>query len=328
MFLDRLFGHKGPWSRRDISTAVEGLIAEVDPKVGLLPNAKERLYRGVRETLNYTAEKVSVLPKPLDLSPAGFSSDRRVGLVFATPESLSALLLRSEALHEYFSHPSNPDRAYLLLVGQPNRRSKMGSQLLPDGSIQNDVPLEVVSFEQARIMAVYDSLASLQQWAGMEAYRAMCRDLARRMQSQDACRKRLEAERQRVLLRIAAHGQHTVNADALRERHDVADDQLPQRLNELDIELAVCAGRQTLTGKLDWLWETVRKPADYLQIHSETVWLDRMGVISPHSPDATRLDMALVELGDTDARERVVFPAVIDRHDLPVWRERWPVSLA
>ncbi|MGM8061130.1 hypothetical protein [Vogesella indigofera] len=325
-FLQRWLGGGGPWGRQEVSQAVERLIDEVDPKVRLLPRSQQQLQRGVRDTLRYASELIEHLPAPLDLSPAGYTTDRRVGLLFASPESLCRVLQGSEALQQYFSHPSNPDTAYLLLVMQPQARQRLGSQLLPDGQVQNDVPQQVISFEQHRVVAAYDSLKNLRQLAGMEAFNALCRDLARRVALFDARRQQLEAERQRVLLRLSAGGQTLINADALRGRDDVKDDELPQRLQQLDAELAVMGKQLSLPGKLDYLRQVLRQPQQYFKAGLESTWLDRMGVVTPPDLGGAQLDFGLMKLGEAEdsVRERVVFPGSITRRDLLQWRERWP----
>lgn len=322
-FLQRWLG-ACPWPRQDVAQAVERLIDQVDPKVRLLPRSEQQLQRGVRDTLRYAGELTSHLPEPLDFSVAGYSSDRRVGLLFASPDSLSRLLHDSQPLHDYFSRPANPDQAYVLLVMQAQTRQRLGSQLLPDGNVQNDVPQQVLSFAQHRIVAAYDSLPLLQHWAGMEAYNALCRDLARRVGQSDAYRQQLEAERQRVLLRLASSGQTLVNAGALRGGHDVKDADLPARLQALDAELALLAAGLSLPGKLDYLRQVVRQPQQHLNAALESACLDRMGVVTPEHDGGIRLDFGVLRLGQDEVRERVVFPARLSRQDVQQWRQRWP----
>lgn len=324
-FWQRWLGGGGPWGRQDVSQAVERLIDEVDPRVRLLPHSQQQLQRGVRDTLRYASELIGHLPAPLDLSPAGYTTDRRVGLLFSSPESLCHMLHHSEVLGQYFSRPSNPDTAYLLLVMQPQARRRLGSQLLPDGQVRYDVPQQVISFEQHRIVAAYDSLKNLQQLAGMEAFNALCRDLARRVALFDARRQQLEAERQRVLLRLAAGSQTLINAAALRDHDDVKDAELPQRRQQLDAELAVMGKQLSLPGKLDYLRQVLRQPQHYLKAGLESTWLDRMGVVTPPDQGGAQLDFGLMKLGEEDGvRERVVFPGCVTRRDLRQWHERWP----
>ena len=71
------------FASREVQDAVDLLIAEVEPKVKLLPGGQRQLRRGVRHLLAQLQEVGRLLPAPLDLSPAGYSSDRRVGLLFA-----------------------------------------------------------------------------------------------------------------------------------------------------------------------------------------------------------------------------------------------------
>lgn len=323
-FLTRWFGGAGQWSRRDVQQAIDRLIEQVDPKISLLPRSQQQLHRGVRDTLLYTSDLIEHLPPPLDFSPAGYTTDRRIGLLFASPDSLCQLLCSSAALQAYFSQPSNPDDAYLLLVMHPQFRQRLGSQLLADGQVQNDVPQQVISFENHSILAAYDSIDTLQRMAGMEAYNALCRDVARRVSLLDGYRQQLEAERQRVLLRLASQGQTLINSDALTTKDDVSDADLPKRRQVLDAELARITEQLSLPGKLDFLREIVRHPERYLKVGTESAYLDRMGVVTTPEQGGARLDFGLVQLGEHNVRERVVFAARVSRSDLRQWRERWP----
>ena len=321
-------GGSGHWSRDDVRQAVTRLIDTVDPRVALLPGSEQKLKSGVRNTLDHATELIVNLPDALDLGPTGFTLDRRVGLLFASPESLCQLLLTSQTLREYFSHAANPDRAYLLLVMQCQVRQRLGSRLLPDGQVQNDVPQQVFSFDGHRVLAVYDSERALRQQAGMEAFNAMCRDLSRRLASAEMRRQQLDAERQRVQLRLQAAGQTLVNAGTLHSAQDVADKDLLVRQRELEAELAQLNKQLSLSGKLDCLRTAVRTPADYLQARLETVTLDRMGVVTPVADGGQEMGFGLIALGDTPVRERVVFPARVSRQDLREWQERWPQALS
>ena len=83
----RLFsGRSSRFSSEEVAAATEILLSEVEPRLKLLPTGRRQLRKGVRSVLERIDDIGTLLPPTLDLSPAGYSSDRRVGLLFSSPQ--------------------------------------------------------------------------------------------------------------------------------------------------------------------------------------------------------------------------------------------------
>lgn len=310
-------------SRSNVETALERLVAEVDPRIKLLPDGRRKLRRGVRRTLQYMHDMCEQLPDSLDLSVPGYSLDRRVGLLFASPQSLSDILAGSESLHEYFAHPSSADTVQLMLSMQPTESHRLGSALLPDGSIRKDVPQTVLSFDRHRFIAAGSTRDEAIRKGREHAFVVWCASLGQGMQSLEAQQRLLKVERQALQLQLRSGGQ-VLNAEALNLSGVRDKDAAQQRLVEVERELT--AGRQldSLAGKLDLLRQVMEGPEEYIQARKDTVWVNRMGVLTPPEQGGQQLDYAEVLLGYLQQRRRVVFPATLSRDAWREWQQRWP----
>ncbi len=318
-----LLGGNQSIRRPDVETAVEQLVTEVEPRIKLLPDGRRKLRRGVRRTLQYMHDMCEHLPDSLDLSLPGYSLDRRVGLLFSSPQSLSDILAGSQSLHEYFSQPSSADTVQLMLSMQPSESHRLGSVLLPDGSIRKDVPQTVLSFDRHRFVAAGGTREEAIRKGREHAYAVWCASLGQGMQQMEAQQRLLKVERQALQLQLRSGGQ-VLNAEALNLSGVLGKEAAEQRLAAVERQLQAGQQLDSLAGKLALLRQVMEGPEEYIQARKDTVWVNRMGVLTPPDLGGQQLDYAEVLLGYLQQRRRVVFPATLSRNAWREWQQRWP----
>lgn len=322
----RLFGGGNRrFGSAEVAQAVELLIGEVEPRLKLLPTGRRQLRKGVRGVLERIDDIGDLLPPTLDLSPAGYSSDRRVGLLFASPQSLCDSLRHSQALQDYQLSPRSSEQMQLMLVMQLHEETRLGSQLLPDGSVRSDVPQKVLSFERHRIIAACAGRRELVAACRQQAYQALCSNLAANLSEAESQRRLLEVERKALQLQLG-NGTRVLNAEALNLHGSMSSEQMAARLVQVEQKLQDLQPVASLHGKLGLLRQVVEAPDQVVQACLQTAWVDRMGVVLNPDEGGQQLDYANVALGYLQKRRRVVFAASLSRHDLREWQARWPAE--
>ena len=324
--LSWMLGGAGDYfASREVREAVDQLIAQVEPRVKLLSGAPRQLRRGVRLLLAHLQAVGQLLPPPLDLSPAGYSSDRRVGLLFASPQSLCDSLRASEAIGQYLASPQAPEQMLLMLSMQLREDTRLGSQLLPDGSVRGDVPQRVFCFERHRFIAASADNEALLLAARQQAFALLCRSLASGVAQTESQRRLLDVERRALQLQL--HNKtHVLNAEALNLHGSMTHEQMAARLVQVEAELAATQQVASLQGKLALMRQVIGQPQTFVQASRETAWLDRMGVVLAPDEGGQQLDYTSVEMGYLNRRRRVVFAARLSRSDLREWQQRWPAQ--
>lgn len=325
LFARLLGGGSSRFSSNEIAEATDRLISEVEPRLKLLPTGRRQLRRGVRSVLESIDDIGGLLPATLDLSPAGYSVDRRVGLLFASPQSLCDSLRASQALQDYLADPQAKAQMQLMLVMQLNEETRLGSQLLPDGSVRSDVPQKVLSFERHRIIAASGDRPALVQHCRQQAYEALCRGLAANLSDAEAQRRMLDVERKALQLQLG-NRTNVLNAEALNLHGSMSHEQMAARLAEVEGLLQRLSPVASLEGKLGLLRQVVEAPEQVVQASVQTTWVDRMGVVQNPDEGGQQLDYADVALGYLQKRRRVVFVASLSRQDWREWQARWPAA--
>ena len=311
--------------QRELEVYYQTLVQVAEPKIELLPGWRDRLKTGVVHSRAYAETLAGSLAPALDLSPQGYNVDRRVGLLFATPDVLLGVLDGSKALREYFLHASHGDEAYALLVMQCYQKRHFGSALR-NGQLLDDVAQTVVSFGGHRLVGICNSEPGLREEAVQRAFHALAAVAAWRIALQVGRLQSLSTEKTQVELKLATLAGKAVVVDATpgNERLPDSRSELLAYLAEIDQELAELAPIATLEGKLEAVKRVSNAPEQYLAVRNEQLLLDRMGVVrSPgDGEDGIALSMETVTFGRIEPMERVIVPVRITRQALKAWRER------
>ena len=182
---------------------IDQVVSATDTRLALLPGYRRALTPGMRKSLAYVDTLTDLLPDVLDLSLRAFTSDRRIGLFFASPESLLFILKKNQALQDYFESAANGDEAYALLLMQrtDNVRYCVVNQ---SGEIRSDVAQTVVSFDHHRLLLPSPSMEALRQRSPRRGLEVLTGAIARRLSQLEKERGDIECELTRIRPRLSA----------------------------------------------------------------------------------------------------------------------------
>lgn len=318
-WLTRLLGEVPPETTEALAL-VEQAVEGVDRRLRLLPDYRKQLLPGARVARDFLHGLPGQMGAPLELSLAGFTADRRLGLFFSSPASLYAVLSRSHALSLFFSAAANGTEAHALLLMNRTEIQRFGMRCTR-GGVETDVAQTVVSFDAHRLVLPCQDRASLLAAMPVRGAAVLIQSMSRRLQRLEHERLELELEETRISMRLAMLAMPgSKMVDALpQDGIDLPSDRagLLVRQAEVKSRLDVLREKLELGGICSLLAHMLGHPADYFRLRQVTLCLNRMGVKleegdMEEAGDATRLDLEEV-LPDEDAppMSRVVVPVVI-----------------
>ncbi|WP_051229288.1 hypothetical protein [Paludibacterium yongneupense] len=320
----RHFGESSPSARQSkalAQQAIEQLVDKIDPRLRLVPVYQKALLPAVKLSLDYIKSLPGAMQNPLDLSLSAFRQDSRLGLFFASPGSLLALLRGSPELQEYFASPSSSDTVFALLLMKRSETQRFGIAD-ENGTLRGDVAQTVVSFDNHKL--VFPSL-SLEALLGTSSERSMdvLGDvIARRLQLLEMTRLSLDVELTRIELKLSClTTPGTVLIDAMEADGPVLPDsrgELEARRAEVKMCLSELRPLATPDGLLAALVDMLNRPADFVRMSLSTLYLSRFGIKLNEAAGeaATELCFEEVELGAGVVEHRAVVPVRTSRQAL------------
>ncbi|MDN0073628.1 hypothetical protein QU481_01805 [Crenobacter sp. SG2303] len=318
-FLRRLglFG-SSPKISAEVREAIDPFVQAVAPKLALLSNYRKVLEQPMSRLLDYANGFSTRIPEPLDLSLRKFTMDPRIGMFFASPVSLLETIDSSAALSEFFAQPHLGDEAYALLVMQRSEKSRfgMGNE---NGTLRADVLQKVVSFNAHRLTLAEPTPEAFAAALRNRSVQLLTQVVAAKLATQDRRRQQLEADRQRLMLRVEAarrQGQCIVidgTRDGSEEEGDL--DSMTAKLAAVESELASLKTAAELPNRLNAVAELIGAPEQLLGMHRASLHLDRMGIVQEEENANAQnlLCFEEVETGGESPVRRVVVPVRVTR---------------
>lgn len=155
-----LFGAQRGDPAADIDTellddAVDAIVEAVEPRIRLVPRYRTKIAPIATRAIRFMRTLAPLLPLPIGLSRAAWSSDAYVGAFFATGSDIDTLLSRDAALDAFFADPANVshDAAHAVLVMRREERNVLASAIV-DGELRGDVAQTTIGFASHRLFAV------------------------------------------------------------------------------------------------------------------------------------------------------------------------------
>lgn len=321
----RHFSDAAPSSRQSKTLAlqaIEQLVDKIDARLRLVPSYQKAMLPSVRLSLDYIRSLPGLVQDPLELSLAAFRQDSRLGLFFASPGSLLALLRGSPELQDYFGSPSSADAAYAVLLMNRSEKRRFGTAD-ENGTLRGDVAQTVVSFDNHRLVLPSPSPEALRDISSERSMDVLGAVIARRLQMMEMTRLSLDVELTRIELKLSCLSTPgTVLIDAMEADGPVLPDnrgELEARRAEVKLCLSELRPLATPDGLLAALVDMLGRPADFVRMSLSTLYLNRFGVkLSESAGDAaTELCFEEVELGAGVVEHRAV---------VPVWTTRQALS--
>lgn len=322
--------------KADLLQALEVVIDGCDGRLRLLPGYQPRMLPGISRALDYLAGLPWQSIAPLELSLHAFSSDRRLGLLFASPLSLLLFLKSSAELSTFFHSASQGDEAWAIMSMNRSETMRFG-MVEHNGEIRSDVAQRVVSFDQHRLFDPSASQQALQSSTSHRGLTVLVAVIDRHLKLQQQMRLDLLAELEQVQLRLATfgHGKRKVidatgSADGGVANLPADEDGLRRRERELQAQLQPLAGLTELSGVLDAVCQVLQQPEAFLHIEAQTIYLNRMGVRHDRldADDITALCYEHVVLGLLQPISRALMPVYVHRQHLRELEQQFADELA
>ncbi|MCW3479072.1 hypothetical protein OL229_05785 [Neisseriaceae bacterium JH1-16] len=303
----------------EVRAAIDPFIQAIDPKLGLLSNYRKVLLEPLSRLLSYADTFTTHIPEPLELSLRHFTMDSRLGMFFSSPASLLAAIDNSASLSEFFAQPRLGDEAFALLVMQRSEKSRFGMGNDHNGSLCADVLQTVVSFDAHRLVLAEPTQEAFALALRKRGVKLLTEVVASKLAEQDRRRQQLEADRQRLSLKVDAlrrTGQcividGTQNGD--EKDCDLAT--LEAKLIKVEDELAPLKATVELPSRLAEVAEWVGEPERLLSVNRASLHLDRMGIVQEEESASAQnlLCFEEVEAGQATPERRVVVPVRVTR---------------
>ncbi len=322
--------------KREIRSAIDRLIDGTDPRLALLPGAHDKLSAGMADTLDYLASLSWQDIEPVDLSLRGYATDKRLGLLFASPLSMLQALKASPVLTSFFQSASQGDEAWALMGMQCSESARFGMSE-QNGEVRSDVAQVVVSFSQHRLMMPSPTREQLMRHASQRGLEVLIAVVARRLAMLQQQRLDLSSELDRLRLKLAmtgGTGVTVIDATGAASIQDTAEPEDPQQLQNrqraLTEALQPLAGLSELSGVLAVLADVLAHPADFFRVEPATVCLNRMGVRYDSASDdgVTELRYEQVVMGQINPVLRAILPVHVNRQRLQELEQQFAEELA
>lgn len=280
--MDKLLGRYSRLDEQDIEKAIDIVIEQTDPRLGLLRGSRRKLRRPVVRSLVYVSDLVTRIPGPFEISRQTYASNPQVNALFGSADDIDDLFGSSRQLRRFFLDAPECERAYIPLAMLRREKRVLGMALSGD-ILRRDVARTAVNFSGHRLGIVCTAseaeLRSGLKWRGIHSLAVTALEHITRMKAQTA-----QLEEQRALLKIKLRdiqAQHR-GLDALAgvpPDNEQQQQEIEQRLEDTGQKLREAqTGLATLSDYLTQVCRVLNHPSRYLKVRHNSVTVDRMGI--------------------------------------------------
>ena len=312
--------------------AVARVIDAVDPRLGVIGGAHERLCPAVSHALEYADRVAASLPPGVETTPQAWAQSPVLRAFFVRPADLASVLSASTDLQDFLASPTGAslDRVCCVIAATRSEQTVLGPAL--DGEIlRQDVEQKTVSFRHFRMFGFAATEEALRQRVADIVLEglvlAALRENTARQQQGDrlAFAQRLLAGRLQLMEQSRA-GLDALECDTYHGRDiERLRGQLDANAAELHrLEAAGTGLEATLAGVIRTL-----ESADSV-IHAEplALYLDAMNVVvPPERADAAEVRLLEFSTATPGASRRVAFLATFPREAVAERKMDWSAGM-
>jgi hypothetical protein len=314
-----LFGGGGPPADQAadnqlVAEVIEAVVDAVEPRIRLQSRYQQKLDGCVRRSIAHLRTMAAVLPEPMVLARAAWSSDPHVNAFFATPDDVPQSLGRSRELRAFFADPANRDvpEAYALLAMKKVERTVYAPQLQGE-VLRHDVAQITVSFSDHHLIAPGATLVATRVDVGRRILQRLAQVALSRIIELDMKAAELEQRKAYLgarlrMLHLARDGMEGLVSDPASIAAQI--DEVERDLGKtVDGYIETKASLATLDAYTHHVEDVFSHPEQHLSLVSTPLRVNRMGIRVEDDSGGPVNDLTLAELS-IGADFRVVIAVV------------------
>lgn len=284
-----------------IRRAIERAVDATDPRVRILSSYQKKMRPAAIHAIDCVVQLVTSLSRPVPMSAADWGSQAVLGAMFASAESLRAVISCDRACRDFAAtntHFTEPVTA--LLLAKFSQKHTYGYDLVDDKTV-GDVPLTVVSFDDHRLigLATQDSeTRRLLQLRAFDYLLALALEeitTAKDLRQDLVARKKLLKVKLDIVLR--SNGS-LVDEPSRDDRHG-----LQQKMDAIEAALHEAgADDDVLQRNLTIIIETLAGAEQRLRLEKQTLYIDNLHYLRT-AEDQRAAPVPVQMLRDAHARE-------------------------
>ena len=284
-----------------VSDLIEVIVEAVEPRIRVQSRYRQKLDGCVRRSIAHLRTMATVLPEPLLLTRAAWSSDPRVNAFFAVPDDVPQSLGRSRELRAFFADPANREvqEAHALLAMRKVERTVYAPQLQGE-TVRHDVAQITVSFSDHHLIAPGATLVASRVEVGRRilqrlAQVALSNIIALDMKAGEREQRKAYLGARLRMLNLARDGMEGLVSDPAT---------IAAQIDEVEHELKTTvegyietrASLATLDAYIHHVEDVFSHPGQHLALASTPLKVNRMGIKVADDSGGPVNDLTLAEL--------------------------------
>lgn len=301
-----------------LELAIDRVVDGTDPRLRLLPGHARKLRPAVIKAIDRVVALVDNMPSPVEMSRTGYGTDPRLSAFFASAEHMREMLRDDTSLAEYLADPDAEDleSIYALLLTERRERNSLGMELNGD-LLQREVPQVTVSFVGHRLLDPSPSEEQLRKRLRHRAFDHLIALALGRIAEQRETRAELQRERTLWQRKLEALEKGRCGFTGGSPCDPMGRAAIEKALAQIESDLAESGtDAETLERNLDLVVEVLEQAPSQLQVETQDLILDRMGVKRDRL-EGNALALTLRELRSASGQRAVTLPVCIPREELP-----------
>ncbi len=311
LLAEKLRGRYRRLDERDIERAIGIAVGETDPRLRLVTGYRRRLRQPVVRSLAWVSQLVTRIPGPFEISRSTWGSDPQVNALFGSADDIDTLFSRSTPVRDFFRDNPGSDRVCQPLAMYRSEKRIMGMSLAGD-IVRRDVAQTAVNHSGHWLGICApgeDELRRMLVWRGIHNLALVALENITRKKTATGA-----LQEQRMLLQMKLRDlqdQHRgLEVPGEADAANVAGQQeFGKHLEETERRLAgTSVAPDTLDDYLEQLCAVFNHPSRYLQVRTNAVRVNRMGVKSEGADAGQGAEVvsATITIGDRDPFEGVL----------------------
>ncbi|WP_410499876.1 hypothetical protein [Chitinibacter sp. S2-10] len=271
---------KAPDLPRAEPELVDALVEIANPNIKLARKYQERLSNYVYWAGQHAARFATQWPTPQALNIENWRAQRILQLLFATPARMGELIGQNQQLYRWFASHPFIDSACVVFTANSIQKMRYG-MVEEGGQIRQDVPQQVLQFNEYRVSTPSESLADLLQAGPRRILELVAMQANIGIARLEAEKVRLDDEllNARTMLRMA-------------EAHSPQYTHQQNRIEQLTEQLQQNSSARSPDALCELLITELAATPDILTLEKQTLQVNPLGVIASGMGDEQAMEIS------------------------------------